>query len=218
MGAGATRCIRRATIPYGRVAYAPYSATGQVLLDADSGQPQWEATLFEAAVDAEQERSWPSEQHWWQEVELPRRRTQGRRMELAGRLTGVHPELAESARERIATRLGVSTLLLITAAGQWGRAWRTHGAAVLAVLRAVGAGASLVDRLPAAGAVIDLWGPPRPRRVARWEAGGASWVLAPIGRSEAAEQQRSPSARRRSPPVTKSPVASVRGALRWAHE
>ena len=38
--------------PYGRVSYAPYSTAGQVLVDAESGQPQWEATLFEAALDA----------------------------------------------------------------------------------------------------------------------------------------------------------------------
>ena len=99
--------------PYGRVSYAPYSTAGQVLVDAESGQPQWEATLFEAALDAEREERWPSEQQWWQRLEVPRRRTQGRRLELAGRLTGVHPQLAEEVRERIATRLGVATMVLI---------------------------------------------------------------------------------------------------------
>ena len=73
--------------PYGRVSYAPYSTARQVLVDVGSGQPQWETTLFEA-LDAEREERWPSEQQWWLRVEVPRRRTQGRRLELAGRRTG----------------------------------------------------------------------------------------------------------------------------------
>lgn len=186
--------------PYGRVAYAPYSANGQVLVDAESGQPQWEATVFEAALDAEREERWPSEQQWWQRLEVPRRRTQGRRLELAGRLTGVHPQLAEDARERIATRLGVATMVLIAGARAWGRWWRTRGAAVAQVLHAVAGGASLLDRLAAAGAVSDRWGPPRPRLVARWEAGG-SWVLAPADGSAAVERRLTGRARRRRAPT-----------------
>ncbi len=188
--------------PYGRVSYAPYSTTGQVLVDAESGQPQWEATLFEAALDAEREERWPSEQQWWERLEVPRRRTQERRLEVAGRLTGVHPQLAEDARERIATRLGVATMVLIAGARAWGRWWRTRGSAVTAVLHALAGGASLLDRLAAAGAVSDLWGPPRPRRVARWEAAGASWVLAPARGSAAVEQHTGGVAHRRPPPHT----------------
>jgi hypothetical protein len=40
--------------PYGRVAVVPYSASGKLLLDADSGRPPWRATLFGAAQDAAQ--------------------------------------------------------------------------------------------------------------------------------------------------------------------
>ena len=32
--------------PYGRVAVVPYSAGGELLLEADSGGPPWQATLF----------------------------------------------------------------------------------------------------------------------------------------------------------------------------
>ena len=188
--------------PYGRVSYAPYSTAGQVLVDAESGQPQWEATLFEAALDAEREERWLSEQQWWQRLEVPRRRTQGRRLELAGRLTGVHPQLAEEVRERIATRLGWRPMVLIAGARAWGRWWRTRGSAVAAVLHALAGGASMLDRLAAAGAVSDLWEPPRPRRVARWEAAGAGWVLAPARGSAALEQQSGGVAHRRPPPHT----------------
>ena len=51
--------------PYGRVAVVPYSAGGELWLDADSVQPQWQATLFGAAQDAEQEKKWAAEQNWW---------------------------------------------------------------------------------------------------------------------------------------------------------
>ena len=40
--------------PYGRVAVVPYSAGGELLLDADRGGPAWQATLFGAAQDAAQ--------------------------------------------------------------------------------------------------------------------------------------------------------------------
>lgn len=195
--------------PYGRVSYAPCSASGQVLVDAQSGQPPWEQTLFGAALDAEQGQSWPSEQQWWQDSDTPGRRTQGRRVELAGRLTGVHPQLAESARERIATRLGVATMVLIAGARAWGRGWRTRSAALLGVLNAMAHDASLMERLPAAGAVSDLWGR---RLVVRWEATGASWVLAVrVEGSAAAEQHRCVSACGRSPPATNEPLPAACG-------
>ena len=76
-----------------------------LLLDAAGGQPQWQATLFGAAQDAKQGKLWPSQQHWWQRLSTPCRRTQGRRLEMAGRLTGGSPELEERQREQIATRL-----------------------------------------------------------------------------------------------------------------
>ena len=40
---------------------------------------------------------------------------------------------------------------------------------IVAVLVALACSAPLGDRMGAAGAVSDLWGPPRPRLVARWE-------------------------------------------------
>ena len=171
--------------PYGRVAAVPYSAGGELWLDADSVQPQWQATLFGAAQDAEQEKKWAAEQNWWRRSSTPSRRTQGRWLELAGRLTGVSPELEERKREQIATRLGVATMTVLAGAGSWERSWQSRGAAIVAVLVALAVSATLADRMGAAGAVSDLWGPPRPRLVARWEQAGKSWIVARAGRSEA---------------------------------
>ena len=155
--------------PYGRVAVVPYSASGELLWEADSGGPPWQATLFGAAQDALQGQMWRSEQNWWQRWDARRRRTQGRRLEMAGRLTGVSGGLKEREREQIATRLGVATI----------------------------------------GAVSDLWGPPRPRLVARWEQAGKSWLVAASGGSEAREQGAAGSHRGRAPPATKAPVRAV---------
>ena len=197
--------------PYGRVAVVPYSASGELLLEADRGRPQWQATLFGAAQDAKQGEVWPSEQHWWQALSTPCRRTQGRRLELAGRLTGVSPELDQRQREQIATRLGVATMRVIAEAQRWGRSWPSRGAAIMAVLLALAVSATLGDRMGAAGAVSDLWGPPRPRLVARWEQAGKSWIVAASGRSEAREQGVADHLRGRAPPATKAPVRAVSG-------
>ena len=197
--------------PYGRVAAVRYSAGGELLLDAASGQPQWQATLFGAAQDAQQGKLWPSEQNWWQPLSTPSRRIQGRRLEMAGRLTGVSPELKEREREQIARRLGVATMTVISEAQRWGRSWQRRGAAIVAVLAALAVSATLGDRMGAAGAVSDLWGPPRPRLVARWEQAGKSWIVAATGRSEAREQGLGGGLRERAPPATKAPVRALSG-------
>ena len=178
--------------PYGRVAAVPYSAGGELWLDADSGQSQWQATLFGAAQDAEQEKGWPSEQHWWRSSSTPCRRTQGRRLDLAGRLTGVNPELEEREREQIATRLGVATMTVLAGARSWERSWRSR------------------DR-GGAGAVSDLWRPSRPRLVARWEQAGKSWIVARAGRSEPLLKDMAGNLRGRAPPATKAPVRAASG-------
>ena len=123
--------------PYGRVAVVAYSAGGELLWEADSGGPAWQATLFGAAQDAAQGQMWRSEQNWWQRWDARRRRTQGRRLEMAGRLTGVSGGLKEREREQIATRLGVATMTVLSGARRWGRSWQSRGAAIVAVLGAL---------------------------------------------------------------------------------
>ena len=197
--------------PYGRVAVVPYSAGGELLWEADRGGPPWQATLFGAAQDAARGQMWPSEQNWWQRRDARRRRTQGRRLEMGGRLTGVGGGLEEREREQIATRLGVATMTVLSGARRWGRSWQSRGAAIVAVLGALACSATLGDRMGAAGAVSDLWGPPRPRLVARWEQAGKSWLVAASGGSEAREQGAAGSHRGRAPPATKAPVGAVSG-------
>ena len=96
---------------------------------------------------------------------------------MGGRLTGVGGGLEEREREQIATRLGVATMTVLSGARRWGRSWQSRGAAIVAVLGALACSATLGDRMGAAGAVSDLWGPPRPRLVARWEQAGKSWLV-----------------------------------------
>ena len=128
---------------------------------------------------------------------------------MAGRLTGVSGGLKEREREQIATRLGVATMTVQSGARRWGRSWQSRGAAIVAVLVALACSATLGDRMGAAGAVSDLWGPPRPRLVARWEQAGKSWLVAASGGSEARERGAAGSPRGRAPPATKAPVRAV---------
>ena len=137
--------------PYGYEQVAPYSPSGKLLMDSSTREPVWHTTLFAAAIDAAKGERWPSESRWFQPHDPRRRRTQDRRLQLAGRLMGVHPALDDRARERIATRLGVATLRLLSRAGSWARSSKTRGAAILAVLLALPVRASLLDRIPAGG-------------------------------------------------------------------
>ena len=124
-----------------------------------------------AAVDANKGDLWPEEERWCKRPAAGRRRRQGRHLAMADRLTGVHPQLDQRQRERIAARLGVAALTLIEGARRWGRSWRNRGAAILAVLSAIPSGASLLDRMLAAGAVSGLWDSHQPRRAPqRWDA------------------------------------------------
>ena len=129
-------------VPYGRQAVVPCSPSGPLLRDRTTGQAVWQATLFDAATDAADGQRWPADSPAEDER---RRRTQGCRLDLAGKLLGVHPELNARTRERIATHPRVPTMTLRTAAGQWATSWMTRGAAVLAVLRALPVDESLLD-------------------------------------------------------------------------
>ena len=126
---------------------------------------------------------------------------------MGGRLTGVSGGLDEREREKIATRLGVATMTVISGARRWGRSWQGRGAAIVAVLVALACSATLGDRMGAAGAVSDLWGPARPRLVARWEQAGKSWMVAATGGSEAREQGVAGNPRGRAPPATAAGIA-----------
>lgn len=189
--------------PYGREPVASYSPSGELLRDAATGQPLWEVTLFAAALDTAQGERWPEESLW---DDPRRRRTQGCRLQLTGRLLGVHPQMDDGVRERIATRLAVATMKLFSGARAWAKGWKMRGAAILAVLLAIPIQASLLDRILAAGAVIGLWSLRHPQR---WDANRETWVVAPLPLSESSEHLGTATPRGRSPPPTNSPDAAV---------
>ena len=137
-------------IPYGRQTVVPYSPTGSLLQDVATGQTLWPDTLLGAAIDAAVGQRWPALSPAGDER---RRRTQGCRLDLAGKLLGIHPDVDARTRERIATRVQVPTMTLRSAAGQWAVSWQARRAAVLAVLPSLPIDASLLDRILSAGAV-----------------------------------------------------------------
>jgi len=185
-------------VPYGRRAVAPYHPSGQLVVDPESRKPPWEATLFAAALDAAKGERWPADGQWFRQPDPRRRQTQGRSLQRAGRLVGVHPQLEEVVRERIATRLAVPTLKLIEGARSWDGTWKRRGEAIQAVLAGLPQESSLLDRLLEAGALAGLWGPPH-----RWEARRRRWVQRRKPGSRGSEQHGEGGFRSRAPPPTK---------------
>lgn len=151
--------------------------------------------MFAAALDAARGSRWPADSPW---DDARRRRTQGRRLEFAACLVGVHPELTDTERERIATWLGVPTLTLRSAARSWAVSWVARGAAIVRVLMALALDALLCDRLLWAGAAADLWAAPR-----RWDR-ARGWLGLGSGRPESGLVRQ---ARGRDPPPTTLPAA-----------
>lgn len=187
--------------PYGRTALARCSASGPPLLDAETRAPAWDDTVFQAARQAAAGVRWPPHSA---RVTPAVRRTQGRHLDLAGLVLGVHPDLDDGERERIATRLRVPTMTLRTAAALWSTSWTRRGAAIVLALAAVPVDASLLDRLLSAGYEARLWARPR-----RWEP-PRRWVLA--RRSTTPERSTSVSPPSRAPPPTNSHGAPDPGA------
>lgn len=177
--------------PYGRRPVAPYGPSGHLAQHPGTGKPLWEITLFEAAMDVASVEERPGEPP----LEEPGRgRSRRRQLEVAGRVTGVHPEVDEGARERIAARLGVATLVLRTAARSWARSSSVRGAAVLTVLAGIPLEISLLDRVLTAGMIGGLWAPPQ-----RWDPARRSWIGP---RSVRPEHRLLDRPRGRSPPPT----------------
>ena len=184
-------------VPYGRQPVVPYRPTGGLVIDPKTGRPPWETTVFAAALDAATGKSWASE-GWFGHPEAYLRQTQARHLHRAGRLVGVHPQVDDSIREQIATRLAVPTMTLIGGARNWARSWKLRGSAIQAVVDALSTQLSLVDRMLAAGAVSGLWAHPH-----RWDARRMRWVEDRWPDSRRSEQRRAPSRGNRDPPPTK---------------
>lgn len=183
-------------VPYGRVAVTPTSTAGELLRDAENGQPAWEATFFGAVLDAASDERWAANSP---ASDPRRRRTQGRWLDVAGRLTGVHPDMSDAVREQLARRLGVATMTLRMATQMWGGAcdWTARAVAVLLVVEKLPKTESLSDRLLSSGALAKLWPPPR-----RWDPSAAS-LLEPFLSAPPAP---SPCGGARAPPCTNSPA------------
>ena len=99
-------------VPYGRVAIAPVSASGEVIVaSGDEGgvATVWQGTVMGAALDAASGRAWQRNSSW----EEPKRwRTQLRRLKLGARLVGIAVGIGKRERERVAVLLGVALVVM----------------------------------------------------------------------------------------------------------
>ncbi len=193
--------------PYSRTTMAPYGASGDLLRDPATGQPLWESTLFATAMEAARGERWPEESL---SDDPRRRRTQGSRLQLAGRLLGVDPQFDDAIRERIASRLAVATMKLFSGAKIWVSGWKKRGAAIMAVLLSIPIQASLLDRMLGAGALSGLWAGRRPYR---WDADRKTWVAGLLTLSGLPEHPDAATLRDRGPPPTNSPGAAAARAV-----
>ena len=195
----ASRCTPPATFPTG--GHPSWTSPRQegCEKDGDTGRLVWPGTLFGAIRDAADGIRWPAGSP---ASDDRRRRTQGRRVDAAGRLLGVQPGVTERQREQIASRLDVPTMTLRTAAAMWSTCWTARGKAIVAILVAIVVDGSILDRLLGAGHLGGLWHRPH-----RWEQQGSSWI---VGRSPAPERCSEIAVSGRGPPPTNSPVAGLR--------
>lgn len=116
-------------------------------------QERWEATVFEAALDAAEGERWSdigAKGGWWS--------TQWRHLVRLGVLLGL--SVGEREGEQAGRALGVDLHVLVGGReGFRAGGYRRRGRAVLAVLEAVrGAGGDVLRRLLHAGRVTGLWG------------------------------------------------------------
>jgi hypothetical protein len=154
-------------IPYGRLAVAPVTLDGQVVLSTqsepaagDRRAPAWRATQLGVAFAAIDDPTVKlTDRRWWA-TQTPER------LAKSTALLGVHPELSVPDADAIAFRLELPRLMLRQAADAYaharGRAAR--GRVLVGVLDQLGADACLLDRILAAGACAGSWG-----AVTRWD-------------------------------------------------
>jgi hypothetical protein len=180
---------------YGREAVVACAATGELRRPEAGGGLLWEATLFAAGLEAAAAQRWPAGSP---AADARRRRTQGRRLALAGELLGIAPGVGARRGERIATRLGLPTMTLGEASRRWAVCWQGRGAAIATVLQALPVDGSLLDRMLSAATVAAGWPPPQ-----RWDGVRRTWVQ---GRSRRPERPVAAGSGERPPPSTTLPA------------
>jgi hypothetical protein len=154
-------------VPYGRLAVAPVTLDGQVVLSTqseptagDRRSPAWCATQLGAAFAAVDDPTVKlTDRRWWA-TQTPER------LARTAALLGVHPGLPVPDAEAIAFRLEVPRLVLRQAADTYAHArGRTaRGRVLVGVLDQLGTDACLLDRILAAGVYAGCWG-----TVTRWD-------------------------------------------------
>jgi len=146
-------------VPYGRIGVAAVAPDGSPIHGQD-GAERYGGTLFEASVDAAEQKAWHREHlgsstdRWWG--------TQLRRLMLAAQLLAVAPGVASRRREKVAEILCIDLLLLCEQAQKMRAAqgYQQRGAAIRKVLDALPQSRFLPERLLECGYLAGCWGAP----------------------------------------------------------
>ncbi len=154
-------------VPYARTPLERVASEGQRVRGesqpgegcaGDSPGERFEATSFQAAVDASQGRAWSRESttgsSWWP--------TQGKQLQRCLQLMVLDPGSGSRTRERLSSTLGVGTLHLHEQANRVGGSvgYRERGAAVMAMLAEMDKASCVLERLLESGYMVGLWGKP----------------------------------------------------------
>ena len=149
-------------VPYGRAPVAPARMDGMgVLQRGAAGAPAWEQTLLNAAHAAARGERWDrlGEMQSGMRDAPAHSRTMRRRLDLAGNLFGVHPDLPFRTREAVADRLDVPVVVLEDARDRWvaTRSWTVQAKEILKAVAAVPVRRSMPEKVIEAGAQVGLW-------------------------------------------------------------
>jgi hypothetical protein len=131
-----------------------------VLQQADIGGPAWNQTVFLAASAAADGKRWDTVGLLSEGLrrDAGHARTQGRYLELAGKLAGIHVGLSEQQREAVAQCLDVPLLHLNETRARWQSGdWTHRGKGILETLAAIPVKRTLPERLLNSGALVGLW-------------------------------------------------------------
>ena len=145
--------------PLGHVPYGRKPIGSSVPTVGMTGANEFVGTLFEASLNAAQNKPWPrsspgGSERWWG--------TQRQYLSVAMHLCGVAPDMSLTLRELVAAALQIKQLALLDGAAAIAAhpGYQGRGLAICTVLEQLPSGPCAIERLSVSGHLIGFWGTP----------------------------------------------------------